>query len=104
MLSCKRLDTILRMGIVAALLSAVFSTSKDIISKKMAVRIDGAASTFASFAFALPFYLIVLAVLGLAGYDIFHFSMTFWWLVLARALTDSFAEGMKMYAFAHGDQ
>ena len=91
------------MGIFAALVSAVFSSSKDIISKKLAVRIDGAASTFASFAFALPFYLIVLAVLGLAGFDIFHLTMAFWWLVVARALTDSFAEGMKMYAFAHGD-
>jgi drug/metabolite transporter (DMT)-like permease len=91
------------MGILAALVSAVFSTSKDIISKKLAVRIDGATSTFASFAFALPFYLIVLAGLGLAGYDIVHFTAAFWWLVVGRALTVSFAEGMKMYAFAHGD-
>jgi len=29
--------------------------------------------------------------------------MTFWWLVLARAITDVFAEGMKMYSFTHGD-
>jgi drug/metabolite transporter (DMT)-like permease len=91
------------MGILAALLSAVFSTSKDIVSKKLAVQIDGTASTFASFAFALPFYLIVLAALSLLSYDIFTFSMAFWWLVLARALTDALAEWMKMYAFAHGD-
>jgi drug/metabolite transporter (DMT)-like permease len=91
------------MGIAVALLSAVFSTSKDVISKKMAVRIDGLASTFASFAFALPFYVALLAVLWLLGYDIFHFSVAFWWLVLLRATTDVGAEGMKMYAFAHGD-
>jgi drug/metabolite transporter (DMT)-like permease len=91
------------MGIFAALLSAIFSTSKDVLSKKLAVRIDGTASTFASFAFAIPFYLIVLAGLWLLGHDIFTFSLTFWWLVLARALTDTFAEGMKMYAFSHGD-
>jgi drug/metabolite transporter (DMT)-like permease len=91
------------MGILAALLSAVFSTSKDIVSKKLTVHIDGTASAFASFAFALPFYLVVLAVLGWLGYDLFAFSEVFWWLVLARALTDVFAEGMKMYAFAHGD-
>jgi drug/metabolite transporter (DMT)-like permease len=91
------------MGVVAALLSAVFSTSKDVVSKRLTVHIDGTASTFASFAFALPFYLIVLAALGLLGYNIFAFSVAFWWLVLARALTDVFAEGMKMYAFAHGD-
>jgi drug/metabolite transporter (DMT)-like permease len=91
------------MGILAALLSAVFSTSKDIVSKKLTVHIDGTASAFASFAFALPFYVVVLAVLGWLGYDLFGFSEVFWWLVLARALTDVFAEGMKMYAFAHGD-
>ena len=70
------------MGILAALASAVFSTCKDIVSKKLTLHIDGTASTFASFAFALPFYLVVLAVLWLAGYDIFYFSVTFWWLVL----------------------
>jgi len=91
------------MGIVAALLSAVFSTSKDIVSKKLAVRIDGTASTFASFGFALPFYLAVLGGLWLLDYDIFTFSSAFWVLVVLRALTDVFAEWMKMYAFAHGD-
>src|SRR4029077_16907185 len=94
-----RRHTIPGMGILAALLSAVFSTSKDIVSKKLTVKIDGTASAFASFAFALPFYLVVLTVLGLMGYNIFAFSIAFWWLVLARALTDVFAEGMKMYAF-----
>ena len=91
------------MGILAALASAVFSTCKDLVSKKLTLHIDGTASTFASFAFALPFYLVVLAILWASGYDIFHFSVTFWWLVLARALTDVFAEGLKMYSFAHGD-
>src|SRR5438874_2149333 len=91
------------MGIFAVFLSTVFMTSKDILSKKLAVRIDGTASTFASFAFAIPFYLIVLAGLWLLGHDIFTFSATFWLLVLFRALTDVFAEGMKMYSFAHGD-
>jgi drug/metabolite transporter (DMT)-like permease len=91
------------MGIVAALLSAVFSTSKDVLSKKLAVKIDGTVSTFASFSFALPFYLILLAGLWLLGHDIFTFPVTFWWLVVARAVTDVFAEGMKMYSFAHGD-
>jgi drug/metabolite transporter (DMT)-like permease len=91
------------MGIFAALLSAVFSTSKDIVSKKLTVKIDGTASAFASFAFALPFYLIVLLMLWLLGYNIFTFTQAFWLLVLARALTDVFAEWLKMYAFGHGD-
>jgi drug/metabolite transporter (DMT)-like permease len=91
------------MGIIAVLLSCVFVTSKDVLSKKLAVRIDGTASTFASFAFALPFYLLVLAVMWALDYDIFHFTATFWSLVVLRAVTDVFAEWMKMYAFAHGD-
>jgi drug/metabolite transporter (DMT)-like permease len=91
------------MGILAALFSAFFSTSKDVISKKLAMRIDGTASTFASFGFALPFYLVVLGALYLIGFDLFHFSVAFWWLVLLRALSDVGAEGMKMYSFAHGD-
>jgi drug/metabolite transporter (DMT)-like permease len=91
------------MGIIAALLSAVFSTSKDVVSKKLAARIDGTVSTFASFSFAIPFYLALLTGLWLLGHDIFTFSIKFWWLVVARAVTDVFAEGMKMYSFAHGD-
>jgi drug/metabolite transporter (DMT)-like permease len=99
----KQIDTIPRMGILAALVSAVFSTAKDIVSKKLTVHIDGTASAFASFAFALPFYLVVLVVLCLLGHNIFVFSEAFWLLVLARALTDVFAEWLKMYAFSHGD-
>jgi drug/metabolite transporter (DMT)-like permease len=91
------------MGIIAALLSAVFSTSKDVVSKKLAAQIDGTVSTFASFGFALPFYVALLAVLWLLGHDIFTFPIRFWWLVVARAVTDVFAEGMKMYSFAHCD-
>jgi drug/metabolite transporter (DMT)-like permease len=91
------------MGIFAVFLSAVFSTSKDIVSKKLAVRIDGTASTFASFAFALPFYVAILVVLWLRDADIFSFSGMFWLLVMLRAVTDVFAEWMKMYAFAHAD-
>ena len=91
------------MGIFAVFLSTIFSTTKDILSKKLAARIDGTTSTFSSFAFALPFYCVVLGVLWYYGCDIFNFSSAFWGLVVARAVTDVFAEGMKMYSFAHGD-
>src|SRR5262245_30896848 len=91
------------MGIFAVFLSTIFTVSKDILSKGLAFRIDGMTSTFSSFAFALPFYVILLAALCVMGYDIFTFSSTFWLLVLARSITDVFAEGMKMYSFAHGD-
>lgn len=91
------------MGLGAAVLSSVFSTAKDLLSKRLAYRLDGAASTFASFAFALPFYIVLLAALYVAGVEAFEFSWLFLWLVLLRSITDALAEGMKMYALAHGD-
>jgi drug/metabolite transporter (DMT)-like permease len=97
------LREVLGMGLLAALLSTIFSSSKDLMSKRLAYRLDGTVSTFASFAFALPFYLILLAVLWLGGAETFTWSSAFWLLVLLRSLTDTFAEWMKMHAFAHGD-
>jgi drug/metabolite transporter (DMT)-like permease len=91
------------MGFLAALLSAVFSSSKDLLSKRLAFRLDGTVSTFASFGFALPFYILLLAVLFLLGLETFEWSLLFLVLVLLRSLTDTCAEWMKMYAFAHGD-
>lgn len=91
------------MGLFAALLSATLSASKDLISKRLASRLDGTSSTYASFAFALPYYAILLVVLYLLRWEVLTFSAQFWGLVLLRALTDSLAEGLKMHAFAHGD-
>src|SRR5262245_32422985 len=91
------------MGFVAAVLSAFFSSSKDLLSKRLAFHLDGTVSTFASFGFALPFYVLVLAVLYLLGVETFECSFLFLMLVLLRSITDTFAEWLKMYAFAHGD-
>jgi drug/metabolite transporter (DMT)-like permease len=91
------------MGLFAALLSAVLSSAKDLVSKTLASRLDGTSSTFASFAFALPYYLVLLAVLYLLGEEIITWSVLFLVLVLLRSITDTFAEWMKMHAFAHGD-
>jgi drug/metabolite transporter (DMT)-like permease len=91
------------MGFIAALLSAVFSSAKDLLSKRLALRLDGTASTFASFAFALPFYVVLLAVLTALGQETFEWSGLFLLFVLLRSVTDTCAEWMKMYAFAHGD-
>ena len=87
----------------AALLSAVFSSSKDLLSKRLAFRLDGTVSAFASFWFALPFYVVVLAVLYYLGFETFDWSLLFLILVFLRSLTDTLAEWMKMYALAHGD-
>ncbi len=91
------------MHFLAALLSAVFSSAKDLLSKRLAYRLDGTVSTFASFAFALPFYVVLLGVLYFLGLEQFDWSLAFLVLVLLRSITDTFAEWLKMYAFAHGD-
>src|SRR5207248_8776220 len=78
-------------------------SSKDLLSKRLAFRIDGMTSTYASFAYALPFYVVFLLVQYLRGEETVTFSSAFWVLVLLRSVTDALAEGMKMHAFAHGD-
>lgn len=91
------------MGVFAAFLSAFFAAAKDLMSKKLAFHIDGMTSTFASFAFPLPFYLLALALLVPLGIETVELAPAFLLLVFLRSVTDSFAEGMKMYAFNHGD-
>jgi drug/metabolite transporter (DMT)-like permease len=91
------------MGVLLGLLSAVFAASKDLLSKRLAFRLDGTASTFASFFFALPFYVAVLLVLWLADRETLTWSRSFLLLVFLRAVTDTLAEWLKMYALAFGD-
>ncbi len=91
------------MGLIAALTSAVLASAKDLVSKRLAFRLDGTASTFASFAYALPFYLVILAVLYFIGEETFTLSLAFLVLVLLRSITDTLAEWLKMSAFTHGD-
>jgi drug/metabolite transporter (DMT)-like permease len=96
-------EPLILMGLLASLLSAVLSTAKDLVSKRLAFRLDGTLSTYASFAYALPYYLVLLAILWLCGKETFNVSWPFLVLVLLRATTDTLAEAMKMHAFVHGD-
>ena len=91
------------MGLIAALASAVLASAKDLVSKRLAFRLDGTASTFASFAYALPFYVLILAFLYYLGLEMFVLSWAFLLLVLLRAITDTLAEWLKMSAFTYGD-
>ncbi|HMF17698.1 MAG TPA: EamA family transporter [Gemmataceae bacterium] len=91
------------MGLIAALASAVLASAKDLVSKRLAFRLDGTASTFASFAYALPFYALILTVMYLMGEETFALSGAFLLLVLLRSITDTLAEWLKMSAFTHGD-
>jgi drug/metabolite transporter (DMT)-like permease len=91
------------MGLALAIFSCVFATAKDLVSKRLAGQLDGTVSTFASFAFAVPYYVLVLGVLYLFGQEPFAITRAFLLLELLRSITDTFAEWMKMYAFAYGD-
>lgn len=91
------------MGFLLAIVSAVSATAKDIVSKSLASRVNPDVSTFASFVFALPYYLILIVGLTALGFEPLAYTGAFLTLVLARSITDVFAEGFKMKAFQSGD-
>jgi drug/metabolite transporter (DMT)-like permease len=91
------------VGVIAALISACTSTAKDLVSKLVSGRVHPDVSTFASFAYALPFYLVIMVGLTLWGDETLAFSRTFFMLVVLRGISDVCAEGCKMRAFSHGD-
>ncbi len=91
------------MGFLVTIFSALCSTAKDIVSKGLASRVHSDVSTFASFLFALPFYALIVISATLLGLKPLSISGPFIWLVLARSVTDVFAESLKMKAFAAGD-
>ena len=90
-------------GVLVALLSTLFVTAKDVTSKSLAFRVDGTVSAFASFAFALPYYFVVLLVLHLCGVESFAVKSGFFLFIIFRALSDTLAEWMKMHALTEGD-
>ncbi len=91
------------MGITLAFLAAIFQSTKDIFSKSLSTSISGTISAFTSFAFAIPFYLILLFFLYLLGLEDFYYNKNFWYFVLLRAVSDSFAEFFKMHAYTHAE-
>jgi drug/metabolite transporter (DMT)-like permease len=91
------------MGFSFALCAAAFQSAKDILSKKLSSRVDSTTSTFASFAFALPFYVILLIALWLIEVESFTVSVGFWSWVVLRAMSDLGAEWSKMHGMQFGD-
>ncbi len=91
------------IGIISALVSTIFATSKDLLSKKLAGLVHGNVSAFASFLYAIPWYILFLSIAYAAGFPVFEFSSSFFLFVLLRAITDTFAEFFKMHALAKGD-
>jgi drug/metabolite transporter (DMT)-like permease len=91
------------MGFIAALISALSATAKDVVSKSLAAKVHADVSTLASFIFALPYYIILIVIAQILGMNPLAYSGAFLALVVARSITDVFAEGFKMKAFANGD-
>ncbi|MCB0318414.1 MAG: EamA family transporter [Bdellovibrionales bacterium] len=90
-------------GIPIAFLAAVFSFSKDIVSKHLSFKVSSLVSTLASFAYSLPFYILALIVSWSFGQESFLLSKSFFIFVLLRSLTDVFAENFKMRSLEKGD-
>lgn len=91
------------MGLLICFVASIFSASKDLVSKKLAFHVDGLTSAFASFAFALPYYMVVLAVLYCMGVESFTYANDFLWIVFLRSANDALGESMKMQALREGD-
>jgi uncharacterized membrane protein len=90
-------------GIISALISTIFAASKDLLSKKLAGLVHGNVSAFASFIYAIPWYILFMCIAYMAGFPVFEFNSAFLLYVLLRAVTDTFAEFFKMHALAKGD-
>lgn len=91
------------MGVLATCIAALFSTSRDLVSKRVSSSVDGIVSACASFLFALPYYVLLLTVLWFFGFETFAFSNEFLLLVVLRSLTDAFAEWLKMRSLGLGE-
>ncbi len=91
------------MGLLACFLGALSFSAKDIVSKLLSLKVDGTSSTFASFAFAVPYYALIILLAWQLGLEDFIVGPEFTTLVLLRALTDSGAEWFKMQALASGE-
>jgi uncharacterized membrane protein len=91
------------IGYSFAILAALTGSAKDTISKKVSFTVDGTISAFASFAFAIPFYLVLLFVAVALGWEQPHIGAGFFLFVLLRSFSDTFAESFKMHALSHGE-
>ena len=91
------------VGVGLSACSALMMTAKDVVSKKVSVSVTPRTNTFASFAYALPYYAVLLAGLYALGFESFLVTEGFILFVFLRALSDIFAEGFKMKAFSLTD-
>lgn len=86
------------VGLTCAFLACIFQVSKDSVSKRLAGRLSGLLSAFASFLYPLPLYVLLLAALYFSGLDDLRCSRTLLVAVVLRALADTGTEWCKMTA------
>ena len=91
------------IGIIATIIATVFASAKDIVSKGISSDVHGTVSACTSFLFALPWYIMVLAISHFLGIAPFEYTGQFLLFAFLRSLTDSFAELFKMHALACGE-
>ncbi len=91
------------MGFIFAFSAAFLIAAKDIVSKSVSTKVSGTISTIASFLYALPFYLILLAIFWFFGLEHFNVTGAFFGFVVLRAISDIGAEWCKMTALSKGD-
>jgi uncharacterized membrane protein len=91
------------LGSLAAVVASLLTVARDVVSKKVSSRVHPFVSSFASFAFAAPFYLLLLGVSWIIGFEDFSWQGSFWFYVFLRAATDTVAEGSRMLAFKDGE-
>lgn len=90
-------------GIIAVLISSCFLVAKDILSKKIVMRMHSNVSACTSFLFAIPYYVFLLLIMHIAGVQPFAYTGDFLLFVFLRSLTDSVMELCKMHALSHGE-
>lgn len=91
------------MGYAFAVGSAALSSARDAVSKRVSATVDGVTSTFASSAFALPFYLVLLLAAVASGHETLRFTPALLGLALLRSTSDVLGETLKMRALVRGN-
>ena len=90
-------------GILLGVLSTTCMAARELLSKHLAAHVSGTASAFATFLFALPWYLVVWLGLRAIGFEHGPVAAGFWIWVTLRSLSDVGAEWCKMSAISTGE-
>lgn len=93
----------INLSLIAALIASLLVAAKDVVSKSVSAQVNPFVSSLASFVFAIPFYIVILLLLWVAGLESFTWLSGFWMYVFLRALSDTGAESGRMLALQRGE-